>query len=145
MCSRVLILHSDATKSYKCHVPGVLHDNVVHCKKRVKVGGKWRWKKPNYVKVVTHKVPGKKGSIRCKAGTQVIDRTWRFLKDRVQINQNCRAGSAALRAKLRSAQYEYGHRNQDLWVATGALCAWEMTKFIQSACSWEMTKFIQSA
>ena len=90
--------------------------------------------------------PREKGIYPLQGRHQVIDRTWRFLKDRVQINQNCRAGSAALRAKLRSAQYEYGHRNQDLWVATGALCSWEMTKFIQLAdAHGEMTKFIQSA
>ena len=74
LMNKKVILHSDAAKSYKCHVSGVLHDNVVHSKKRVKVGGKWRWQKPDYVKVVTHKIPGEKRSIRCKAGTQVIDR-----------------------------------------------------------------------
>lgn len=131
LMNKKVILHTDAAKSYKCHVPGVVHDNVVHCKKRIQVNGKWRWQKPTYVRIVTHKVPGQKRFIRCKAGTQVIDRAWRFLKDKVQLNQNCRVGSSALRAQLRSAQYEFWHRNQDLWVATGALCSWEMTKFIR--------------
>ena len=87
-------------KSYKSHVPGALHDNVTHCKKQVKVSGKWRWQKPNYVKVVTHKVAGEKRSIRCKAGTEVIDRAWGFLKDRAQINQNCRVGSSTMQATV---------------------------------------------
>ena len=58
--NKEVILHSDAAKSYKCHVSGVLHDNVVHSNKRVKVSGKWRWQTPDYVKVVTHKIPGEK-------------------------------------------------------------------------------------
>ena len=131
--NKKIVLHTDAAKSYKCHIPGVVHDNVIHCKKRVKINGKWKWQGPNYVRLVSHKVPGKKTPVRCKAGTQVIDRAWRFLKDRLQINQASRVGSAALRAKLRSAQYEYWHRNRDMWVATGSLCAWEMAKFIPAS------------
>ena len=78
-------------------------------------------KNPSYVRIVTHKVPGVKKPIKCKAGTQIIDRAWKFLKDRLPLNQNCKVGSAALRAKLRSAQYEYWHKNDDLWLATGVL------------------------
>eukprot|EP00438_Fugacium_kawagutii_P028229 Skav214969 [mRNA] locus=scaffold124:285197:286465:- [translate_table: standard] len=133
LLEKKVILHTDAAKSYKCRVAGVLHDNVVHCKKRVKINGKWCWRKPNYVRLVKHKIPGQQRFIKCKAGTQVIDRAWRFLKDRVEVNSKCRVGSAALRAKLRSAQYEYWHGKKDLWVATGILCSREMTKFIQSA------------
>ena len=46
--------------------------------------------------------------------TQVIDRCWRFLKERVLVNQHTKAGSDLVRAKLRSAQYEYWNRNADL-------------------------------
>ena len=56
-----------------------------------------------------------------KSGMQIIDRAWRFLKDRIIVNQNCRAGSKALRAKPRSAQYEYWHKNDDLWLHCGVL------------------------
>ena len=45
--------------------------------------------------------------------------------------QNAKVGSSLLRAKLRSAQYQYWHRNQDMWVASGTLCEWLMTKFIK--------------
>ncbi|CAJ1382957.1 unnamed protein product, partial [Effrenium voratum] len=104
-----VILHTDSAKSYKTRVPGVLHDKVVHGKKRVKVKGQWKW----------------------KSGTQVVDRAWKFLKDRLTINQNAKVGSSLLRAKLRSAQYQYWYRNQDMWVASGTLCEWLMTKFIK--------------
>ena len=127
-----VILHTDAAKSYKCQIRGVVHDKVVHCKKKVKTNGTWKWQMPNYVRLVHHKVPGQKALVRCKAGTQVIDRAWRFLKERLQINQASRVGSAALRAKLRSAQYEYWYRNRDLWLATGSLCSWEMAKLIKA-------------
>ena len=125
-----LILHTDAAKSYRCKVPGLLHDNVVHCKKRVKVNGKWRWKRPTFVRLVTHAIPGTKKKITVKAGTQVIDRAWRFLKERININQGCRVGSSLLRAKLRSAQYQYWYKNSDLWAATGELCSWKVAKLL---------------
>ena len=54
-----------------------------------------------------HKVPD---LVPCKAATQVIDRAWRFLPGRVLINHASRIGSAAPRATLGSAQYEYWHR-----------------------------------
>ena len=31
--NKKIVLHTDAAKSYKCHIPGVVHDNVIHCKK----------------------------------------------------------------------------------------------------------------
>ena len=127
-----VILHTDAAKSYKWKIPGVVRDNVVRGKKKVKIHGKWKWQAPNYVRIVAHKVPGQKGLVRCKAGTQIIDRAWRFLKDHVQINQASRVGSAALRAMLRSAKYEYWYRNRDVWIATGTLCSWEMAEFIKA-------------
>ena len=74
-----VILYTDAAKSYKCKIPGVVHDKVIHCKKKVKNGGKWKSQMPNYVRVVAHKVPGQKALVRCKAGTQVIYRAWRLL------------------------------------------------------------------
>ena len=30
---------------------------------------------------MTHKVPGTKKTLKTKAGTQIIDRAWRFLKE----------------------------------------------------------------
>lgn len=117
---RNIILHTDSARSYKAKVPGVLHDSVVHQKKRVKVRGKFVWKSPNFVKLTTHKLPcGKK--LRVKAGTQIIDRTWRFIKDRLRLNQFTKVGSSLLYAQIRSAQYEYWNRNRDLWVCTGQL------------------------
>ena len=131
LCDRKVVLHTDSAKSYKLKVPGVLHDRVVHCKKRVKVQGKWRWQQPHYVRLVKHKLPGSKGkTLTVKSGTQIIDRVWRFLKERVRVNQHTKAGSALLRAKLRSAQYDYWHRNMDMWVATGRLCSHAMKKFL---------------
>ena len=47
-----VIPHTDAAKSYKCKIPGVVHDNVVRCKKKVKIHGKWKWQAPNYVRIV---------------------------------------------------------------------------------------------
>ena len=126
---RKIIFHTDSARSYKLKLEDVYHDHVVHQKKRVKVKGKWTWRLPTYVKTVVHELPdGQK--LHVKAGTQVIDRCWRYLKDRIVINQYSRAGSSALRAKLRSAQWCYWHRNDDLWLQTGVMCTWAMSPFL---------------
>ncbi|CAE7815218.1 unnamed protein product [Symbiodinium microadriaticum] len=130
--NRRIVLHTDSAKSYKLKIEGVIHDRVVHAKKRVKVDGKFRWLKPHYVKLVKHKVPNTNRTITVKSGTQIIDRAWRFLKDRIIVNQNCRAGSKALRAKLRSAQYEYWHKNDDLWLHCGVLCNRRIKKLVSA-------------
>ena len=127
---RCVILHTDAAKSYRLRMPGVLHDHVRHCKKRQKIKGKWVWKAPTYVKMSVHKDPKTGCQIKTKGGTQIVDRAWRYLKERIKLNQNCAVGSPLMRAKVRSAQYEYWHRNQDLWVASGTLCAWHMAKIV---------------
>ena len=82
--------------------------------------GKWVWTKPSFVKVVSHKLPDGK-HLKVKAGTQHIDRCWKFLKERLSKGPGCRAGMARLRRKIRAAQYEYWHRGNDLWSCTGDL------------------------
>ena len=127
---RNVVLHTDSAKSYKLVIPGVTHDRVVHCRKRVKKNGKYTWMHPKYVSIVKHTLPKSKKILSVKSGTQVIDRCWRFLKDRIQINQHSKAGSRLLRAKLRAAQYEYWYRNTDLWLKCGELCADHMKLFM---------------
>jgi len=131
--NKQLVLHTDAAKSYRMKLPGIIHDNVVHCKKRVKVKGVWKWQLPKYVRLVSHCIPGSKKKMTVKAGTQVIDRAWRFLKDRIVLNEHTKVGTARLRAKVRSAQYEYWHRNEDLWLCAGELCTWQMKKIFLPA------------
>ncbi|CAE7780779.1 unnamed protein product [Symbiodinium sp. CCMP2456] len=104
---RKVVLHTDFAKNYKQKVDGVIHDRVIHCKKRITINGKYQWTSPKYVTMVTHKVPGSNKKLKVKSCTQIIDRAWRFLKDSVAINKNVKAGSSLLRAKLRSAQYDY--------------------------------------
>ena len=125
---RQVILHTDSAKSYASKISGVLHDRVVHKKKRVKVNGKFKWVAPTYVKIQKHKIPGTKKTLRVKSGTQIVDRCWRYLKERLNINQHAKVGSRLLRIQLRSAQYEYWLRGQDLWTATGSLVKWFMAK-----------------
>ena len=129
--NRRVILHSDAAKSYRLRLPGVLHDHVRHCKKRIRVKGKWIWKQPTYVKIAIHKDPCTGKKLKVKGGTQIIDRAWRYLKDRIKLNQQCTVGSPLLRTKIRSAQYEYWHRNADMWLASGTICAWHMAKLLK--------------
>ena len=88
-----VILRTDSAKSYKTKVPGMLRNKVVHGKKRVKVKGQWKWKAPTYVKFVKHKNPITKKMMTVKSGTQVVDRAWKYLKERLTINQNAKVGS----------------------------------------------------
>ncbi|CAK0905113.1 unnamed protein product, partial [Prorocentrum cordatum] len=85
---RRAILHADGARSYKIKVDGVLHDWVVHKKKRVRVGGKWAWLKPAFTKIRYRDVPDQSkpsGTKRLwvKCGTQVIDRAWGDLRKAV--------------------------------------------------------------
>lgn len=65
--NRKVILDNDRAKSYETRVKGIIHDSVRHCKKRVKLEGKRIRRNPIYSKVL-------------KKGTQIIDRTWRFIR-----------------------------------------------------------------
>ena len=112
---RHVILHTDAARSYTAKIDGVLHDNVVHAKKRKVMNGKVRWVNPTYVRVVQHKLPNTSKVVKVKAGTQIIDRAWRFIKDRLTLNQSTRAGSRLLRAQIQAAQYQYWFMRDDPW------------------------------
>ena len=94
-------------------------DYVVHMKKKVVKKGKAHWVNANYVRLVKHALPGGK-FIWVKAGTQVIDRAWRFLRSYIANNNN-KAGSDSMARAVRSAQWVYWHRHDDLWAATGRL------------------------
>ena len=100
-------------------LPGVVHDSVVHQKKRVKKNGKWHWTKPNFVKV--------------KCGTQLIDRCWKFIKERLSKGTHVRAGMSSLQAQIRSAQYEYWYRGDDMWVRAGELLSTYMPDIVTLA------------
>jgi hypothetical protein len=114
---RDVILHTDGARAYTMEVPGVVHDNIVHQKKEVVINGTKQWVRPKYSKTVIHKLPGGE-TLAVKAGTQVIDRFWRHLRQHME-GVSARAGSHPLRQKVRSAQWLYWHRDQDLWVQTG--------------------------
>ena len=115
--NRKVVLHTDKAKAYKIRVEGVLHDSVRHCKKRVKKGNRYVWSKPVYTKLTSHRLPdGTK--LRTKAGTQIIDRAWRFIRSHMH-GFSGKPGAQKTEAAIRSAQWLYWHRNQDLWKMTG--------------------------
>ena len=89
---RQVILHTDSAKSYKAKVDGVHHNSVVHCKKLITLkNGKKKWNSPPYVRVVIHRL--RDGTqLKVKAGTQYMDRAWRFIKDRSKLNKGFELG-----------------------------------------------------
>ena len=89
------------------------------CKKRVKINGKWVWRNPVYSKKFVHKLPN--GSkITVKAGTQIIDRAWRFIRAKL-TGFSKKPGSNSFAAAVRSAQWLYWNRDKDLWVETASM------------------------
>ena len=114
-----VILHTDGARAYKIKVPGIIHDNVVHKKKLVRVNGKAKWVEPHYTRVCVHKLPSGKKT-KGKAGTQIIDRFWGSLRQGLE-NIARKPGSSLLRRKIRSIQWTYMHRGQNLLRATGAM------------------------
>lgn len=111
-----VVLHTDRAKSYALKLPGVVHDSVRHCKKRVKINGRWVWQLPTYTKLVSHRLPGG-GSLKTKAGTQIIDRVWGDMKKHMKHVK--KSNARRVRLAVRSAQWSYWNRGADLWLATG--------------------------
>ena len=112
---RRLILHTDGARSYKMKIPGMLHDWVVHKKKKVKNV----WLKPKYVVIKKHWLPC--GTcLTVKGGTQIIDRAWRDLKKHLGA-RTYKPNSPELAAAIRSGQWNYWHRNADLFTELGKL------------------------
>lgn len=114
---RDVILHTDGAKAYTMKIKGVLHDNVVHKKKKMTVNGKQVWVNPKYTKVWTHQLPNGK-ALKVKAGTQIIDRFWGHLRAYLKYAPR-KVGSITLARKVRAAQWTYWHRTQNMWSATG--------------------------
>ena len=126
LSNRNIILHSDGAKSYRCKVPGMLHDRAIHVAKSVKVGRKRLRLRPVYSQVRTHTLPnGRK--LKVKTGTQIIDRAWQFIKKHIG-QSHYRVDSRAMTATIRSAQWSYWHRHQDQWNAVGELVDWDFRK-----------------
>ncbi|CAK0889867.1 unnamed protein product, partial [Prorocentrum cordatum] len=107
---RDVVFDSDSARSYKLRAPGAIHDFVVH-KKKVLVP-------PRHVELKTHALPSGR-HLKVKSGAQIIDRAWRFIKDRLHRSATAKAGTKLLAAKIRSAQYDYWHKDDDLGAKTG--------------------------
>lgn len=115
--NRRVVLHTDGARAYKMKIPGVIHDNVVHKKKKTLIKGKYVWVKPRYARVVKH--PLLEGcELSVTVGTQVIDRAWRHIRSYL-TGRVAKPGPKVLRQRIRSAQWAYWNRDQDLWLQTG--------------------------
>ncbi len=55
--------------------------------------------------LMTHVPPSGK-HLKAKSGTQIIDRAWRSIKDRVRRSAAAKAGTKLLATRIRSAQYD---------------------------------------
>jgi hypothetical protein len=85
---REIILHSDGARAYTMKIQGVIRDNIIHQKKMVVVNGVRQWVRPKLGKTVVHRLPdGEKLAV--KAGTQVIDRFWRHLREHLHGVSAC--------------------------------------------------------
>ena len=113
------MLHTDGARAYKATFSGMVRDHVVHMKKPLRVNGVVRWVKPHFTKTFVHVLPDGSNHT-CRGGTQVIDRFWRTLR-RGLTGRGFRVGSKEFARRVRSVQWEYWHRNCDMWAETGAL------------------------
>jgi hypothetical protein len=116
---RKVVLHTDGARAYKMAINGVVHDNVVHQKKRRVINGKAVWLKPAFTKVTVHSLPDST-RLAVKAGTQVIDRFWRSLRSHLE-GVSSRVNSRTLHMKVRLAQWVYWNRGADLWSQAAAV------------------------
>ena len=126
--NRNVILHTDGARAYQLKVTGMLHDHVVHMKKKlkdkngkpVKRNGKFVWILPKYAKVFKHIIPGTKKTVKCMGGSQVVDRFWQLLRSYLKCRSGA-VGSASLRDRIRSAQWAHWYRADDDWSKTGEM------------------------
>ncbi|CAK0809656.1 unnamed protein product [Prorocentrum cordatum] len=114
---RHVVLHADGARTYKMKFPGVLHDNVVHMKREIVRQGGTFWLKPKFSEVVDHELPSGV-TLRTKSGTQIIDRFWAHLREHLQ-SRTRRVGTHATRRRIRSAQWTFWNKGQELWSRTG--------------------------
>ena len=119
--NRRVILHTDGARSYKSQVPGLCHDHVVHMKKPITVKGKRMWLQPFFSKVFTHSLPDG-DCVKCRGGTQIIDRFWRTLRASL-VGRAFKVGSVAYEVRIRSCQWNYWNQGTDRWVETGRMLA----------------------
>ncbi|CAE8680848.1 unnamed protein product [Polarella glacialis] len=124
--NRNVVLHTDGARAYQLNVDGMLHDHVVHMKKKLVVNGKvvkknglCVWIKPKYTKKFIHTLPSGKKITRM-GGTQIIDRFWSHLRGFMKSRQ-VKVGSAKTSVRTRSAQWDYWRRGEDLWLETGKM------------------------
>ena len=125
--NRSVILHTDGAKAYTLKVEGMLHDHVVHKVQRLKKDGQFVktpqgkniWLRPRFAKEFAHKLASGR-IVKVMGGTQIIDRFWRHLRA-YSVGRSAPVGSKALRVRVRSAQWAYWHRGQDLWLETGRM------------------------
>ena len=109
---RRVCLHSDGARSYKLQVPGMLHDHVVHMKKKIKVGNTTKWVRPFFTKKVVHHVGN--AEVTTIAGTQTIDRFWRTLRTSL-VGRTAPVGSPGLARRIRACQCDYWRKGEDQW------------------------------
>ena len=88
-------------------------------KKKVTIKGKTLWVKPKYVALVAHHMPDGT-TVKAKSGTQIIDRAWSYIRTHIK-NRGAYVGKNSLRPRIRSAQWCYWHRGDDMWAQTGLM------------------------
>ncbi|CAK0828144.1 unnamed protein product, partial [Prorocentrum cordatum] len=98
LSNRSVVPQTCGAKTHKVKVAGMLHDHVVHQRKRLMKNG----------------MPVKKN------GRQIIDRFWQHLRGFIKARKSS-VGSVSLNARVPSAQWAYWHANEDLWLETGKM------------------------
>ena len=88
------------------------------------MNGKYVWVKPAFTKVRYHDLAysgcsNKKKRIWVKCGTQIIDRVWGGL--RRHLGPSRKVNSRALANRVRSFQWCYWNKGEDLWAQTGKM------------------------
>ncbi|CAK0838110.1 unnamed protein product, partial [Prorocentrum cordatum] len=90
-----VVFQCDSARSRKLRVPGVIHDFAVHKKKYRSVGGKRVLIFPECAELKNRALPSGK-HLRVMSGAQIIDRAWRFIRDRMRRGANAEAETKLL-------------------------------------------------
>ncbi|CAK0812734.1 unnamed protein product, partial [Prorocentrum cordatum] len=115
-----VILHADGARSHKLRVDGVVHDWVVHMKKRVKVNGKYVWVKPAFTKVRYYDLADS-GCSNKKMRIWVPDHRPRLGRVEAPPWPRPQGEPRALANRARSFLWCYWNKGEDLRAQTGKM------------------------
>ena len=103
----------------KCEFLGSSTTTLFIARKKIVIKGQTVWVIPKYSEIKKHILPDGQ-NLFVKTGTQIIDRFWSHLRTHLGRRAH-KVNNRSMWRRVRSAQWTYWEKGQDLWVRTGEM------------------------